>query len=182
MIKKLFFALIFSFFVFFGNVVFSGNIVEHINPVHEVQAIELNFGEVAQDQNIPGTADYDPEDGEAGFAALLSRLLSIVVAIAAILLLIFLLWGGVEWIASGGDKSKVEKARNRITQAIVGMIVLATTIAIFMFIQSILNIELFTFSEQSSTGGTTGTTGTGTTTGGNTGTGGSPGGGNLPAP
>lgn len=35
----------------------------------------------------------------------------------------FLIWGGIKWITSGGDKSKVDGARGAIVAAIVGLVV-----------------------------------------------------------
>jgi uncharacterized protein YacL len=47
-----------------------------------------------------------------------------VLLIAAVLIaLFFLIWGGIRWITSGGDKGKVEEARKHIVAAIIGLIV-----------------------------------------------------------
>ena len=42
--------------------------------------------------------------------------------IAIISSIIFLIWGGIKWIQSGGDKGKIDQARGTITAAIVGLI------------------------------------------------------------
>ena len=69
-----------------------------------------------------------------GFAAnlgsVLSSLLSFVMALAALIVFVYLIWGGIQWITSGGDKSKTEEARNKITAAVIGLIVLAASYAI----------------------------------------------------
>ena len=65
--------------------------------------------------------------------------------IAALLVLFYLIWGGIEWITAGGDKGKVEKARNRITQAIIGLIVLAASTAILSLVQGFLGVTLINF-------------------------------------
>lgn len=49
--------------------------------------------------------------------------LTIMFVIAAIALVFFTVWGGIQWITSGGDKAKIQAARNRITYAIIGLIV-----------------------------------------------------------
>jgi amino acid transporter len=108
--------------------------------------VQLNFGQTAKDKDVIGTTDYNPEDGSAGFGALLSQVLRIVVVFAAIILFLYLIWGGIEWITSGGDSSKIEKAKNRITQSIIGILVLAGVIALFVLMQSALNFQVFTFS------------------------------------
>jgi hypothetical protein len=47
----------------------------------------------------------------------------------------FLIWGGIRWISSGGDKGKIDSARGMLTAAIVGLII--SLLAFF-----ILNIVL----------------------------------------
>ncbi|GIK84475.1 MAG: hypothetical protein BroJett025_10970 [Patescibacteria group bacterium] len=124
--------------------------VQLTSTVYAQEPIELNFGDVADEREIIGTDLYEPDDGEAGFGALIGRILTIVVTIASIMVLIMFLWGGLEWITAGGDKSKIEKARNRITQSFIGMIVLAAMLALFMLLQLFLDFEVFTFGGGSS--------------------------------
>ena len=46
-----------------------------------------------------------------------------ILIIAVLIALFFLIWGGISWITSGGDKAKVESARGRIIAAIVGLVI-----------------------------------------------------------
>lgn len=46
-----------------------------------------------------------------------------VLVVASLISLVYLLWGGVKWIYSGGDKAKVDAARQAIVAAIIGLIV-----------------------------------------------------------
>lgn len=65
----------------------------------------------------------------------------IFLVVAGILLLIYLLWGAMDWITSGGEKEKLEKARNKITHAILGILVAIFALALFQVIAGdILNI------------------------------------------
>ena len=91
----------------------------------------------ASTQGLPGA---DAASAEAGFSDLLSNFLSVSMTIGAILLLIYLVWGAIQWITSGGDKGKVESARNKITQAIIGIIILAATTALFGIVQGFLGV------------------------------------------
>lgn len=54
---------------------------------------------------------------------LLSGAIGFILVIAALAAFIFLIWGGIQWITSGGDKSAVEAARSRILAAIIGLFV-----------------------------------------------------------
>jgi hypothetical protein len=53
--------------------------------------------------------NVDPGDGFAtDFGKLINGVLSFVMVIAALLVFLYLIWGGIEWITSGGDKGKTE--------------------------------------------------------------------------
>ena len=69
-----------------------------------------------------------------GFASnlggVISSVLTLVMAIAALAVFMYLIWGGIQWITSGGDKGKTEEARNKITAAVIGLIVLAASYAV----------------------------------------------------
>ncbi len=66
--------------------------------------------------------------------ALFNSILTFVFVIAALLVFFYLIWGGIDWITSGGDKGQTEKARNKITAAIVGLIVLLASFAILQLV------------------------------------------------
>jgi len=72
---------------------------------------------------------------------LINSALNFVMVIAALLVFMYLIWGGIEWITSGGDKGKTESARNKITSAVIGLIVVAASYAI---LQLTLNFLGFT--------------------------------------
>jgi len=51
--------------------------------------------------------------------------ITIALVAAAVLTFAFLVWGGLQWIMSGGDKAKYEEARNKITAALIGLAIVA---------------------------------------------------------
>jgi hypothetical protein len=59
------------------------------------------------------------------FSPLIQGVIRIAFVVAIILTFLFLLWGGLQWIMSGGDKAKYEEARNRITAALIGLVIVA---------------------------------------------------------
>ncbi|MCL5675948.1 MAG: pilin [Patescibacteria group bacterium] len=62
--------------------------------------------------------------------------------LAAIACLLYLLWGGADWIISGGDKTAIENARNKITHAIVGLAIVVAIWALFGLVQYFLGINI----------------------------------------
>lgn len=62
--------------------------------------------------------------------------------VSALLAFVYLILGGIQWITSGGDKAGMEAARNKITHAIVGLIVVGAAWAIMMLVQQFLGITI----------------------------------------
>lgn len=85
-------------------------------------------------QSVLTTQVTPPKGFATDFGALLNSVLTIVMVIAALLVFFYLILGGIEWITSGGEKGKTEAARNKITAAVVGIIILAASYAIFSLV------------------------------------------------
>lgn len=71
---------------------------------------------------------------------IISNLVKIAFVVASLLVLAMLIFGGIQWIISGGDKEAVGKARSRIIAALIGLAVLALTFLIINIIGNILGI------------------------------------------
>lgn len=78
--------------------------------------------------------------GELG--SLLSALVGALLIIAALLAFFYLILGGIQWITSGGDKAGMEAARNKITHAIVGLVIVGAAWAIMILVQNFLGIDI----------------------------------------
>jgi len=67
---------------------------------------------------------------------LLTFLLRGIFILAGILALIYALWGGLSWIISGGEKDKIQAARDKIQAAIVGIFVLIVVLSIMWTLET----------------------------------------------
>ncbi len=74
---------------------------------------------------------------------LINKILNFVMVLGALLVFMYLIWGGIEWITSGGDKTKTEAARGKITAAVIGLIVLAASWAILGLVLNFLDAGSF---------------------------------------
>lgn len=77
--------------------------------------------------------------GEIG--KLIGTLINAAFIFAALIALAYLIWGGIKWITSGGEKSGVEGARNHIIAAIIGLVVIFLS-------YFIINVILYIFTGQ----------------------------------
>lgn len=73
---------------------------------------------------------------------IIGAVVGMLLIIAAIMAFLYLIIGGLQWITSGGDKSGMENARNRITAAIVGLIIVAAAWAVMLLVGQFIGFDL----------------------------------------
>lgn len=81
--------------------------------------------------------------GQLTLPSLVSALIKGVVIVAAVIFFFMLVIGGIRWIMSGGDKAATEGARNQITAALVGLIIVFSAWAIVALIKVFFNVDIF---------------------------------------
>ncbi|OGY31319.1 MAG: hypothetical protein A3A57_02005 [Candidatus Woykebacteria bacterium RIFCSPLOWO2_01_FULL_41_12] len=74
---------------------------------------------------------------------LLSNALILLFFFAAVLAFIFIVVGGIQWITAGGDKMAAQSARDRITAAVVGLLIVVAAFGITWIITSVFGINIF---------------------------------------
>lgn len=73
---------------------------------------------------------------------LISAIVGTLLILAALMAFLYLIMGGIQWITSGGDKTHMEEARNKITHAIVGLIIVGAAWAVMILVQNFLGINV----------------------------------------
>lgn len=73
---------------------------------------------------------------------LISAVVGTLLILAALIAFLYLILGGIQWITSGGDKSAMETARNKITHAIVGLVIVGAAWAVMLLVQNFLGVNI----------------------------------------
>ena len=73
----------------------------------------------------------------------LGALVTLVYIIAGVLVFIYIVWGGIAWILSGGDQGKTDEARGRIVAALTGMTIVALSYALIRLVEYFFGITVF---------------------------------------
>ncbi len=71
-----------------------------------------------------------------------SNSVSAVILFAGLATFLYLIYGGVQWLNSGGSKEKIEEARGRITNALVGLAIVASAWAIYRLVDYFFGIGI----------------------------------------
>lgn len=80
------------------------------------------------------------KSGNTTIPQIITFAIAIVSIIAILATLIYLVWGAIKWITSGGDKTKVEAARGQIVAAIIGFIIVVLSFVILNVVATLLGL------------------------------------------
>ena len=80
----------------------------------------------------------------AFFQIFLPKLLTLGLIIGVLFFFFIMIMGAIQWISSGGDKNALEEAKHKITNAIVGIVILFSVFAILKLIENFFGISILT--------------------------------------
>ncbi len=79
-----------------------------------------------------------PSGGLSGTGTnIINVAITLLFVVGIALAIVFIIYSGIQWVISGGDKQKLQSARNRLTYSIVGLLVIALS---FVMINQIINL------------------------------------------
>lgn len=73
-------------------------------------------------------------DPITGLGTFFGVILNLVFIVFGLLLFTYAVWGAMDWVVSEGDKEKLSKAQAKITNAVMGLLVLVIVFTIFAII------------------------------------------------
>ena len=85
-------------------------------------------------------AFQDP--GVSFFQKFFPAAIGIGLVIGIILFLFMMITGAIQWILSGGDKTQTEAARNQVTAALVGLVIVFSAWAIVRLIGTFFDVKI----------------------------------------
>lgn len=74
----------------------------------------------------------------SSLGGVVSSFITLLFILVGLIALFFLVWGGIKWLMSEGDKNAVEGARNHIINAVIGLIVIFLSYLIVNFLLAFL--------------------------------------------
>lgn len=85
------------------------------SPTH---AIDFCTSAQATGFAVPGCS------GKQGLPAIITGVLNVVFFLSFLLVLFFLVWGGLKWVLAQGEKENITKAREQVTNSLIGLVVI----------------------------------------------------------
>lgn len=103
---------------------------------------KINTGGITNPAISP-TLGSNPDEANAGttFARYFIIIWQGLIVIGTLAMLFNLVNGALEWITAGGEQAKVQHARQKMTNAIVGLVILVGSFAIVIYIGVIFHFD-----------------------------------------
>lgn len=92
--------------------------------------------------SLGGGTNPDVQSGGTALGKLISNFVGALFIAGFLLAFIQLILGAYHWISSGGDKQELEKSRSQITNAIMGLIIVAAVYALMSLVARFFGLEL----------------------------------------
>jgi len=71
-------------------------------------------------------------------------IIQFILVVAFVAAFVMLLIGGIRWITAGGDEKGVASARNMITAALIGLVIVLVAYAIIKLVETFFNVNIIT--------------------------------------
>ena len=78
-----------------------------------------------------GTIGSIPVPTDTSLTNIINSMITIILIVAGILAVMYLVYGGIIYITAGGDAEKAGKGRTAITNAIIGIVIIVASFAIY---------------------------------------------------
>ena len=74
-------------------------------------------------------------------ATIISTIIGFITVVAGIYFMFQFFIGGFGWLASSGDKSRLQEAQNRLSHAVIGLIIVVAAYAIMSIMQAVTGLK-----------------------------------------
>lgn len=101
-----------------------------------------NFGKIQPPAPLANFLKVDPT-GRFALSQYLSNLIVLIYSIAFVVLIFMFLWGAFDWLISGGEKEKVQAARDKLTYAFIGILLFAVAFAVIQVLGGFTGFKFF---------------------------------------
>ncbi|MBI2098263.1 MAG: hypothetical protein HYT49_01185 [Candidatus Wildermuthbacteria bacterium] len=132
MLKKIFLALL---------------LVAIVVPVFAFAQVKLNL-------SYPNFGPFNPATNQS-LGAIIGYLYYLIVGIAGLAAFVMLIWGGVQWLVSGAIPSQASEARDKVRNAIIGLLLVLASFLIAQTINpalTIINMDFLSLGDRTSYG------------------------------
>ncbi len=92
-----------------------------------------------------GLEGKNAAEGAGIFVGAISNIVGFLTAVAIIWFIFQFIIGAISWISAGGDAKAVEAAKGKLTNAVVGIVIVFTALVLVSAVGALLGINILNF-------------------------------------
>lgn len=104
-------------------------------------ALSINGTPVPAPNSIPQGGLFTPGTGQTTGQIIIERGIQLLFLFAILFALYHLIWGGIKWMRSEGDKQKVQAARDSIVYSVIGLLIVFLSYFVIFVIGHFFRIQ-----------------------------------------
>lgn len=97
-----------------------------------------NFSEQSGLDKTGAAAGYDIGAAAPTLESYISRIITIIISALGVIFLALIIYAGITWMTAQGNEEKVRKAKELLTESIIGLIIVLAAYAISFFVVKML--------------------------------------------
>jgi len=86
--------------------------------------------------------DIDPTQAPTIFETLASSIFGFLTLVAGLAFILYFVLGAINWITSGGEEARVEKAKNQMTSAAIGLIIVVAAYTVIGIVGTVVGFDI----------------------------------------
>lgn len=104
--------------------------------------VPQNIGNSLRGIGPLGLQYQSPTTAPSLFNKVLSTTIGIITMVGAIFFIFQIIAGAIAWMSAGGDKGAIEEARKRITNGVVGLVIVISAVFIAQLIGYLIGFDI----------------------------------------
>jgi hypothetical protein len=113
-----------------------------MNLIAQIENVKLGELKPASSAFAPNVTDATCQGALSPLNTFLSTFIGFLTTLAGLMFLVYFIFAALSWITAGGEKGKVETARQQMTNAALGLIVVIAAYAISGIVGKVLGIDI----------------------------------------
>ena len=89
-------------------------------------------------KSLGDTAGYVTTGNESNLSSLLGAVVKVALSLLGMIFVVLMIYAGYHWMTAAGDQAKVDKSKDTLWRAIIGLIIVVGAYAIWEFVSRIL--------------------------------------------
>lgn len=110
-------------FILFGLMLATAGALSFSSPNHAQAASPFSLDEQTGMEEVQEDAYGDTGDPK-DIRIVIANIIQIVLEFLAIIFLVLIIWSGFEWMTAGGNQEKIDQAKKRLRNSVIGLAII----------------------------------------------------------